>query len=542
MRHMASAVTLVLVVLSCGVPDEPAPRLIEDGAPSQGGTVVIGLLSDVQSWNPYLAEDAGTHNLLALIYPSLAIEQADYRLHPPSFEPALATSWSWSEDHLELILKLEPAARWADGVPITAHDVVYTWTAQTSPEVDWIGAYAKDSIASVEAIGDHTVKVVFNRLYPYQMMDLNDGLILPAHVFGKIPLDQWRTTDWIDHVVAGGPFALTDHTPRQDITLERNPNYFRAGRPFLDRLVFRIATSDRALMTQLLAGELDFLRSVPPSDAERVRNTDGIKLVIYDDRSYTHICWNTTRPGLSDPQVRRALSMAIDRETLIDVVYRGFARLGAGPVLSSFWAFNRNLEPLPFDPTAARELLADSGWRDHDGDEIVDREGKQLTIELMAPAENELRQDIAILVQEDLRRIGVRAEPRFVEWGAMTAAMYSGDFEALVNLWEEPTQVDLGEIWHSPPPDQPTFNFGRWADPEVDDLLVQASQLPMFGDQKPHLDRIQEIIVASQPYTFLVENVRLTAHTHRIRGAQINAATPYFNIDEWYVETTVDAE
>jgi peptide/nickel transport system substrate-binding protein len=536
MRTPVTFLALAMLVVACGSPESPPPTSTTDGSPVPGGTVVIGLLSDVQSWNPYLADDLLTINLLGLIYPSLAIEQTDYRLHPPSFEPSLARSWSWSDDHLGLTVELDPAASWSDGVPITARDVVFTWQVQMSPEVGWVGAYVKDAIDAVEAVDDDTVKVTFNRRYPYQFMDLNDGPIIPAHVWKSLDFEDWHAADWESLALAGGPFTLKRHTPRQEIVLERNPGYFRPGRPFLDRLVFRISGSDRALVSQLLAGELDFVRSIPPADAPRILQHDELQLVIYEDRSYTHICWNTARDHLTDPRVRRALTMAVNRDTVIDVVYAGYVRPGMGPVLSSFWAFNRELESIPFDPAAARVLLGEAGWRDSDGDGVVDREGAQLTIELLAPSENELRQDIAILVQEDLRTIGVEVEPRFVEWGALSAAMRSGDFDAIVNMWVEPTQIDLAEIWHSPPADQPTFNFGRYANPEVDRLLEEVSEIATFEEQKPLLDRIQELIVADQPYTFLVENVRLTAHNSRIRGARINAATPFFNVDEWTVK------
>ena len=535
MRKFASAVALALLALACDAPEIPleTPSLV--GSPVQGGTVVVGLLSDIQGWNPYFAEDSATDNLLALIYPSLAVEQTDYNLHPPSFAPALATGWSWSADHMELTLDLDPDALWSDGVPITSRDVVFTWRAQTSPEIDWIFASAKEFIDSVVALDDHRVKVTFNRRYSYQFMDLNDGLILPAHAWGAIPFDQWASTDWSRHVVAGGPFTLVKHTPQQEIVIERNPGYFRTGRPYLDRVVFRIVPSDQGLINQLLAGDLDFVRSISSSDAEKLRNRGRLNLVAYDDRAYTHICWNTTRPSLADAKVRTALTMAIDRETLIDVVYGGLVRIGVGPVLSTFWAFDRELEPLSFDPATATRLLGEAGWADTDGDGFVDRTGDDLTIELMAPAENLLRQDIAILVQQDLKRVGVRVVPRFVEWGTMMAAMRDGTFDGFINNWEEPTRVDLREIWHSPSDDGFSFNFGGYSNPEVDRLLDTVSELDDFEAQKPIIDQLQKLIVADQPYTFLVENVRLAGVAARIQGAEINAATPYFNIDQWYV-------
>jgi len=535
MKQTAFAVVLSLILVACGSPQTPLDPPAADGPPTRGGTVVVGLLSDIQSWNPYLSEDSATDNLLALVYPSLAVEQPDYQLHPPSFAPALAESWSWSEDHLELTLELDPDARWSDGVPITARDVVFTWRAQISPGVDWVFASAKELIDSVEALDDHRVKVTYNRFYPYQLMDLNDGAIVPAHAWETIPFDEWASTDWSRRVVAGGPFTLGKHTRQQEIVLERNPGFYRSGLPYLDRLVFRIVPSDQGLITQLLASELDFVRTIPPSDVRRVRSHGDLELVAFEDRAYTHICWNTTRPHLADPRVRTALTMAIDRQTLADVVYGGFARIGVGPVLSSFWAFSPELEPVPFDPVKATGLLAEAGWIDSDGDGLIDRDGDPLTIELLAPAENQLRQDVAILVQKDLKRIGIRVEPRFVEWGTLLAAMGDGDFDGVVNKWEEPTRVDLEEIWASPVEGVFSLNSGRYSNPEVDRLLADVAELNDFADQKPVFDRIQQLIVADQPYSFLVENVRLAAINTRIQGAEINAATPYFNIDEWYV-------
>ena len=542
MKELASVVGLVLLSFSCGSPERPPTTPMGGGSPVRGGTVVIGLLSDIQSWNPYLVEDLDTEHLLSLVYPSLAIEQTDYHIHPPSFEPALARSWSWSDDHLVLTLELDPDARWSDGVPITADDVVFTWQVQTSIQIDWLYSDGKDFIASVEAADEDTVRVTFTHTYPYQFMDLNDGLIIPAHAWAKIPFEEWAATDWKERSLAGGPFRLVGHTPQQEIVLERNPLFYRSGLPYLDRLVFRIVPSEQGLMTQLVAGEIDFIRSVEPAALERIRNHDNLELVIYDDRSYTHICWNTQKPHLATSEVRTALSTAIDRETLIDVVYGGFGRVGVGPVLSSFWAFNRELEALPFDPTTAREILAEAGWTDSDGDGLVDRDGEALGIELLVSAENELRQDLAILIQEDLKRIGVKVELRFLEWGTLMAAMQGGEFDALINLWEEPTQIDLDGLWHSVPPDEPTFNFGRYANPDVDRLLSEVAELTDFAEQKHLYDQVQEIIVADQPYTFLIENTRLTAHSSRIRGAEVNSATPYFNTFEWFVTTKREDE
>ena len=517
-----------LVAAGCSPSGTPTPSAPAD-------TVVVGLLADIQSWNPYLAEDAANEEVLSLIYPSLAIEQVDYQQHPPSFAPSLAESWEWSEDHLSLTFHLRSDAKWSDGVPVTSEDVLFSWRAQTSDALGWMWSDITDSIEAVEAPDAHTVTYRFTHRYPYQLMDVNDGPIVPAHAWADIPFDRWEETDWRDLVVSAGPFLPGAYTPQQEIILRRNPHYFVPDRPRIERLIFRIVPSKTGLFTQLLAGGIDLVNDIPPSEAERVRANPELELTAYADRSYTHICWNLERPLFADPMVRRALGMAIDRETLIDAVYDGFARPSVGPVLSTMWAFNRDLAELPYDPGGAVALLAEAGWRDSDGDGLLDRDGQPLAFEVLAPSESDVRQDISLLVERDLARIGVTATPRPMEWGAVQAAIDEGDFDAFVNRWIEPTQVDLEEIWHSVPPDVPTFNYGRYDNPEVDRLLEEVAAAADVAAQKPLLDRIQALIVADQPYTFLVENTRLVGLNSRVKGADINDATLFFNVTEWEV-------
>jgi peptide/nickel transport system substrate-binding protein len=527
MKHRTwLAIAVALLVSSC------SPTISERPA----DTVIIGIQSDIQSWNPFLAEDATSEELLTLVYPSLAVEQVDYRQHPPSFVPSLAESWELSEDGLSLTFMLRPDAVWSDGVPVTSGDLIFSWQAQTSEAIGWLWSDISDNIESVEALDEHTVRYTFTHRYPYQLMDVNDGPIVPAHAWAEIPFEAWEDTDWSEHLVSAGPFVPVAHTPQQEIIFERNPSYFVPERPRLSRIVFRVVPAKSALFNQLLAGDIDLVNDIPPAEAARVQADTDLELRIFADRSYTHICWNLDNDLFAGPEVRRALGMAIDRDALIDVVYSGFAQPSAGPVLSTMWAFNRDLEWLPYDPAAAAELLAEAGWNDSDDDGTLDRDGREFEFEFLAPAESEVRQDIALMVERDLGRIGVKVVPRFIEFGAVQAALSEGDFDAFANRWIEPTQVDLEGIWRSALPDTPTFNFGRYSSSEVDRLLDEVAEAADFATQKPLLDRIQEIIVADQPYTFLVENVRLVGLDSRVQGADINDATIFFNIEDWYVE------
>jgi peptide/nickel transport system substrate-binding protein len=525
--HASKLLVLCSLVTACA----PGPADLE--GPSDA--IIIGIQTDVQSWNPFLAEDATNAEILGLIYPSLAVEQVDYQTHPPSFRPALAASWEYSADGLALTVRLRSDAVWSDGVPVTARDLLFSWRVQTSDELGWVWSDITASIDRVEALDDTTVRYHFTHRYPYQLMDVNDGPIVPAHRWEEIPLDAWAETDWAPLVVSAGPYNLASSRPQQEIVLVRNRSYSEPEKPRIGRLIFRVVPSKTTLFTQFLAGTIDLMNGVPPSEVPRVQADPGLALTVFSDRSYTHVCWNLRRPLFSDPLVRRALAHAIDRQTLIDVVYEGFARISSGPVLSTMWAFNRELESPEYDPSAAAALLAEAGWSDSDGDGTLDRDGEALAFEILAPTESETRQDVALMIERDLGRIGVKVSPRFIEWGAAQAALDNGDFDAYVNRWIEPTQVDLGEIWHTAPAGAPSFNYGGYSDPEVDRLLEAAASAPDFESQKPLLDRIQELIVADQPYAFLVENSRLVGLNARVLGADINDGSIFFNIEDWHL-------
>jgi len=504
-------------------------------APRHGGIVVIGVLADIDNWNPYLSETGFGEDLLALLYPSLVTELPDYQEHPPTFAPSLAESWTWSDDHLTLTFQLRRDAVWSDGAPVTSRDVLFTWQAQTSPEVAWTSSYVKDFIEEVEAADPYTVRFRFSRQYPYQMMDANDGLIVPAHTWGEIPYSQWQTTAWEEKTLSAGPFRFSSYSPQQEIVLDANPGYWHEGRPLLDRVVWRIIPSQFSLVTQLRTASVDFVTSVPAAAAAGLADNPQLRLVDFEDRAYTFLAWNNRSPLFADARVRRAMTLAIDRQAILDTVRPGFGRVAVGPVLSTMWAFNRRLEPLPHDPEQARSLLAEAGWKDRDGDGLLDRDGARFEFELVTNSENQELRDVTVLVHDQLERLGITVQPRSTEVAALVALRSRGTFDALAGTWREPTQVDLEEVWHSAPVDEPTANFIGYSDPEVDRLLREASAQAEFEQQKVLLDRIQEIIVEQQPYTFLYELRRTAAINRRISGAVINDATPYYNLDEWYV-------
>ena len=516
----------------------------QDAPPSTAAAerrLVIGVRNDITSLNIYTAASAFDQEIADLLYPKLAYEEDDFQQGPPTFHPGLASSWDLSPDGMRLTFHLDPRASWSDGGPMTAADVLLSHRAASSPEVAWAGIDVKEFIRDVSTPDPRTVVYRFTRAYPYELMDAVEGNILPAQVFATTPLSEWPKSAFLEAPVVGGPFLLKRHERGALIELVRNPSYLMAPLPRLDTVIFRIIPDEETLLNEVMLGGIDVMENVPPRAAARVESSPRLRLVRVPDLSYTFICWNTSRPLFSDPRVRRALTMAIDRDSIIEGLLPGIGRPAAGPVLSFLWAHDPDLKPLPFDPEGARRLLEDAGWKDRDGDGVIDRDGRPFRFELETDQASGQRGDVARMVIAQLGAIGVAVVPRLFETGTFIARHEAHDFDAFVGSWRESTKVDLKSNFHSAS-SQGGYNYGRYACPELDRLIDRARAEPDPGAARSLWIAAQRIIARDQPYTFLFERDRLHAVVRNLHLARVSPRSLYAGLAEWSLEGTEEAQ
>jgi len=497
-----------------------------------GGRIVIGVRGDVSSFNIYTATNAFSQEVIDLLDGKLAEEQDDFREGPPSFRPALARSWEFSPDRRTLTFYLDSQARWSDGEPVTSADVLFSHQAASSPDVGWVGSDVKEAIAETSAPGPGTVVFRFTKVYPYQLMDAVEGNILPAHVYRKVPLVDWPRQAFLDAPVSSGPFLLKRYERGSVIELVRNPHYVRSPLPRLDTVVFRVIPDDTTLVNELLSGGIDFMENVPADAVRKIEASPRLKIVRAPDLSYTFISWNTSRPLFSDARVRRALTLSIDRQAIIEGLLPGSGRPSAGPVLSFMWANDPFLKPLPYNPGTARKLLQEAGWKDRDGDGIRDREGLPFRFELETNQGTELRADVVQMVSAQLRRVGIEAVPRTFEFGAFIRRHEKHEYDAFVSSWRESTKVDLKSAFHS---ESKTggYNYGFYSDRELDEVIDRARVESDRETASKLWWRAQEIIARDQPYTFLFERNRLIAVPRNLRGLRLSPRSAYVALEEW---------
>lgn len=540
-------VALLLVCLlaplaggACGrreVAPAPAP-------PAPPDTAVIAYGIDMRGVNELVTGLTGIQT--ALFYFSLFLplleEQADYQEGPPTFAPRLATSYEFSPDRLRLTFHLREDVVWSDGTPITAEDVRWTWQAQTDPGVAWNYAESKARIADVEVVDLETVVFHFREAYATQLLDAVAGVILPKHAWSALPFTEWRAQpQWFqDHLVVSGPFTLESWEPQQRIVLRRNERYYEPGLPRLERVVWELAPDYSSQLALLRAGEADLVEAVQPADAEAIAADPDLEILSYKPRQYVNITWNLARPPLDEVTVRRALTLGIDRQAIIDALYYGYAELSTGPFNSDVWAHADDIEPWPYDPEAARRLLAEAGFEDRDGDGIVERGGEPLRIELLTNSENEIRRDIQVMVQDQLQRIGVAIEPATMEFNTLLARQEAHEFDAVVTSYAIDTSLDLSYFFHTSAIDG-GWNFGSYSSPELDATLDAIAAEIDQRTAEPLYHRLQEILHRDQPMTFLYEPLRLVAIDDDLEGVDPNAISTYFHLRRWHFSAEDDA-
>lgn len=514
------------------------------GDPDQGSgpdskegeeTVVVAYDLDIESVNELIGATTPLHTMLhhlALFLP-LAEEQADYELGPPTFAPRLAESWEFSEDGLDLTFHLRPDAVWSDGVPITAEDVLFTFEAQTSSEIGWAFAEFKDRIREVEVIDEHTVTFHFDEQHPNQLFEAVQGVILPKHAWGELPFEQWsESSDWFfEHLVTSGPFLLASREPGQRFTLAKNPRYYEEGVPKVDQIVFEIVPERANQMSLLRAGRAHFVEFVDYGDAASLAADPAIHLETFIPRNYYFICWNTEREPFDDPRVRRALTLAIDRWAIVDSLFYGYGKVSHSPLADNVWAHHDGLEPWPYDPEAAAELLAEAGFADADGDGVLERDGEPLRFRLATNSENELRRNITVMIQSQLERVGIAVETDSIDFRSLGARLVEGDFDAVVAGVGVGTDLDLSYNFHTDGVE--VFNWGRFSDPEVDRLIETINAGGDLEEQKARFFELQEALHELQPVTFLYQGLRLVAVREPLTGVDPNPISTFSGLRYW---------
>lgn len=509
-------------------------------APRRGGTLVIAAASDLQQLNSLVNADALTSEWIryALFLPLIKLGPD---LQPA---PALARAWKLSGD-TAVVFQLRNDVRWHDGRLTSAHDVAFTFQRALDTLTAYPNVEAISHLKSVQAVDSFTIRI---RMKPRRepLVGLSELAIMPKHLLDSIPPVRLRRAAFNKQPIGNGPFRYSSHRTNDRWVFEANPSFPAelGGAPYLDRVIVRIIPENTAQVAELRTGAVDLVMAVRAEHLKELDARPDLRGFLKPSRRYAMIAWNGQHAPLDQPAVRRALTLALNRTQMIELLRSGYAQVAVGPIPPTHWAFDPHLAPLPFDSRQARRLLAQAGYHDRNRDGVLESaQGKPLELELKIAANNPFNRDVAEMVRADLARIGVRLVPRPVDFATLIQDISSSErnFDGAFLVFETDIQLNLKDAFHSAALGGP-YQSASYNNPTLDRLLERASAARTIEAARPLWSQVQTILRDDQPWSFLWYAPELFVVRERVRGLQMDIRGAFVNLQQWWLNDPASNE
>jgi peptide/nickel transport system substrate-binding protein len=524
------AIVFVLCVACGGKKERAVPASavpLDDSTPRDGGTLNRRIDVDIVTLNPIISTSRYDRMVAQYLYTPLV--HIDRNLQPMA---GLAESWKISGDGLLYTFELNPKATFSDGTPVQASDVVFTLAKIADPASEAVqiaGNFEFLDLSKTRAVDADTVEVAFKQPLAAQLLSFNDVLVIPQHVYEK---GDFRKS-YNDMAVGSGPYRLVRRVPGKEIVVERRSDYW-GQRPHIQTVVLKVINEHGVAFNALRRGDID--ETLIASDTwVREQNNPALTRTIDFQRFYTlnynFVAWSNRHPILRDKRVRRALAMCIPVESVVNDLYHGTARAMSGPFTPDEWAFNPTVPVIRHDVEAARQLLATAGWLDHDGDGILDREGKKFRISIISITGSATGTQVVQMIQSELKKAGIALDIQPMEGAAAIQRILGGSFDSAYLSWDLDPDPDQYIAFHSsqaPPRGQ---NFVFYSNPVADRLMEQARREIDMSKRKDLYWKLHEVLADDQPYTWIVQVSAKWGVNKRVRGVTASRGLGYFL---WY--------
>jgi peptide/nickel transport system substrate-binding protein len=506
-RRGRPGLPLLFAVLAGFLTLTALPACTSDKAPESPESRIVAA---VEAWptnlDPRMATDAYSERIGELIFSKLVREG-------PDLEPVgdLATSWEQPAP-TTYRFHLRTDARFHDGTPITATDVVYTfnWILDPAHGSPHRAAYAP--IREIVAEDDHTVRFELSAPHAPFLVNMVRGIV-PSHL-GDNP-------GYAQKPVGSGPYRLAEVRPGEAIELTAFEGY-PGGPPPTKRIVFKILPEDTVRMLALKKGDVQFvLNGLPPDALEALKGEADLAIERGPGTTYSYLGFNLRDPVLKVRAVREAIARAIDRDAIIAGVYRGQARPATGLLPPGHWAYNGDVPQYPYDPDAARKLLDEAGFPDPEGTD------PRFSLSYKT-SQNQLTRRIGEVLQEQLAQVGIQVSVRSYEWGTFYADIKAGNFQLYTLSWVGVTDPDIYYyVFHSKsvPPDG--ANRGRYQNPELDALLERGRAEGDRAARKAIYGEVQRIVARDLPYVSLWHPESVLVRDRRLTGFVLSPTGDY---------------
>lgn len=558
---------LVLMLLGSHAPGSAADQ------PVSGDWLVSHILSDPESLNPLTSNDAGASNILGYITESLL------RRHPQTLEllPHLATARPQiSDDKLTYTFTLRRDAHFQDGKPLTGQDILFSLKALKNP---WVNAPFRrvyyQSLVEATLLDDVTLRLTAKEPYFLNESVFGGFEVLPRHYYDPeglldpmsvAEIDAMRpgesdTTphgvrakqfaerfnqDFARKPLGSGPYRFSEWETGQKVVLQRDPRYWGNGKvdkdqPYLDQRVLRVFNNTDAALVALKAGEIDTMGLQP---IQHLKQTSGARFDkqiakhLYFSPSYSYIGWNNDHPIFRDRRVRQAMTLLTDRRQMVKSILFELGEVVDSPIYLFRPEYDKALVSHPFDPKQALQLLGEAGWKDTDGDgileKVIDGQKTPFRFEIKFNSGNDIRKSVALTLQDELKKYGIDANVRQLDWTIFLDDVRNHKFDAVILGWAmSVTEPDAYQVWHASQAENRGSNHISFKHDRVDALLEEYRRTFDAAKRIELYREFQQILNQEQPYTFLFLQKSILAVDRRFQNITLYPGGP--RALEWWV-------
>jgi peptide/nickel transport system substrate-binding protein len=529
------ALSFVSVVVSCS---ERSPAGL---AGEPGGTLVISTTADPGTLFPPLIMRTQAKQITEQIYDYLADVGPEMNTRGDhGFRPALTDRWRWSSDSLMLAFHLNPAAKWHDGRDVTAGDVKFTFSLYKNPA---LGGRSRTELANIDSVtvtDSLTAVFWFHERQPTRFLDAAaQMLILPAHQLEKIPIDSLREAP--PPPIGSGRFRLRSWNKGSSVEIVSDTSNYR-GRAKLDRVIWSVAPDFTTAVTKLFRGDADLFDALRIEDLAGVRRSGNVRLTVLPGTAYAFLQFNLRDPAshsrphplFGDREIRRAIAMSIDRNALVRSVFDTFAVVPVGPTTRAYPTTDPRISQIPFDTARASLVLDSLGW--HRGANGMRwKNGRELGFSLLVPSTSLNRIRMGVLLQEQLRRNGIRVTIDQVESSTVDEKRASHAFDAALGAWVMGASPDgTREAWTSAGIGREGVNYGTYSNREFDALLDSALRADP-GTARQKFSAAYTIINGDVPAIWLYESRTILGIHKRIRTTEMRPDAWWLGLADWSI-------
>jgi peptide/nickel transport system substrate-binding protein len=500
------------------------------GGGPPGGVLVVLADREPDELNPLTYNSNPAFQAVRLMFRALA--RRDSTLS--NYAPDLALSWNLEPDST-LVLQLRHDAKWHDGVPVTAEDVVFTIERQKDPATASPRLPDVVAVTHVEARDSFTVAVRLSRTGPYTINALLEVVPAPKHLLGDVPPEKMRFSGFGQKPVGNGFYRFRDWRAGQQLVLDANPE-MPEGRASLDRVILRFIPDVNAAITELLAGQGDMMR-VPADQKSRLEGAANVKLYHAPRVRPAWIAWNTRVPPLDDVRVRRALLMAIDRESIVKALFGGEGEAALSPIPSGLKEHSPSVRPIPYDPAEAKRLLDEAGWRETPSG-VRAKNGKPLRLQVDYISSDLTRQDVLVAAQSMLAKVGVELMPRAYESTAWVDRLRNREFQGSLWGWGWGPGVvgpNAETVFSSKSIPPRGVNFASYSNPRVDALIDSALVTRDTTKERAIWQQLEQTLIDDAVYAPLYLDPELYAVNARIHNVKFRGIEWWEDVPYWYI-------